>query len=599
MKECGQLKEKLVEREKELFSLSSAAHQVNESKVPTQIKELERKVSSLKLENKNLCTRKRELEEKVKGRAKEAKQLGEENSGLRSRILELEMTSKEKEHTLSALRRKLEENESNSMSKIEDLMARTNNLQLEVDTMRTQKGELEEQVLFKSNEASVEVKGVLDQINVLQQELHSLTSQKSEPESSVEKVTEEISHFLIQIENLKKKLESKTMDLQRMLEEKVGLERQVKDLELEAGSLRSKQSELEEQMRSKNYEADQLREEKEGLHVRIYQLEKSLKERIDELSALQMKFENFGNDSSSQIKALVAELDSLRGEKTQLELKIEREKQGLMERLTWMEKQNIELTSKTTEHQTTMKGQEAIINKLNDEHKQVRDRYLESMLNLQIAERKIEETAEEFRKKFEDSLRILSRRIRVAEQLHVENKDVYRKTKETYEKQQTDLKERVATSAIAVKKMKEISLTANDILTGLDVVALKFEECSGNFLNRISKTSCEVLFAKDWVRRKNNAIKHVQEDVDFLLSQLDTKEAEILGLREKVWKLENTVRELKKMVKEKEEGMLGMKEEKREAIRQLCVWIDYHRSRSDYLKKILSDMIAVRSQRTP
>ncbi|GMQ06407.1 hypothetical protein CsSME_00051019 [Camellia sinensis var. sinensis] len=543
MKECGQLKEKLVEREKELFSLSSAAHQVNESKVPTQIKELERKVSSLKLENKNLCTRKRELEEKVKGRAKEAKQLGEENSGLRSRILELEMTSKEKEHTLSALRRKLEENESNSMSKIEDLMARTNNLQLEVDTMRTQKGELEEQVLFKSNEASVEVKGVLDQINVLQQELHSLTSQKSESESSVEKVTQEISHFLIQIENLKKKLESKTMDLQRMLEEKVGLERQVKDLELEAGSLRSKQSELEEQMRSKNYEADQLREEKEGLYVRIYQLEKSLKERIDELSALQM--------------------------------------------------------NKTTEHQTTMKGQEAIINKLNDEHKQVRDRYLESMLNLQIAERKIEETAEEFRKKFEDSLRILSRRIRVAEQLHVENKDVYRKTKETYEKQQTDLKERVATSAIAVKKMKEISLTANDILTGLDVVALKFEECSGNFLNRISKTSCEVLFAKDWVRRKNNAIKHVQEDVDCLLSQLDTKEAEILGLREKVWKLENTVRELKKMVKEKEEGMLGMKEEKREAIRQLCVWIDYHRSRSDYLKKILSDMIAVRSQRTP
>ncbi|KAI7987799.1 COP1-interactive protein 1 [Camellia lanceoleosa] len=599
MKECGQLKEKLVEREKELFSLSRAAHQVNESKVPTQIKELEREVSTLKLENKNLCTRKKELEEKVKGRAKEAKQLGEENSGLQSRILELEMTSKEKEHTLSALRRKLEENESNSMSKIEDLMARTNNLQLEVDTLRTQKGELEEQVLFKSNEASVEVNGVMDQINVLQQELHSLTSQKSESESSVEKVTQEISHFLIQIENLKKKLESKTMDLQRMLEEKAGLERQVKNLELEAGSLRSKKSELEEQMRSKNYEADQLSEEKEGLHVRIYQLEKSLKERIDELSALQMKFENFGNDSSSQIKALVAELESLRGEKTQLELKIEREKQGLMERLTWMEKQNIELTSKTVEHQTTMKGQEAIINKLNDEHKQVRDRYLESMLNLQIAERKIEETAEEFRKKFEDSLRILSRRIRVAEQLHVENKDVYRKTKETYEKQQTDLKERVATSAIAVKKMKEISLTANDILTGLDAVALKFEECSGNFLNRISKTSCEVLFVKDWVRRKNNAIKHVQEDVDCLLSQLDTKEAEILGLREKVWKLENTVRELKKMVKEKEEGMLGMKEEKREAIRQLCVWIDYHRSRSDYLKKILSDMIAVRSQRTP
>ena len=44
--------------------------------------------------------------------------------------------------------------------------------------------------------------------------------------------------------------------------------------------------------------------------------------------------------------------------------------------------------------------------------------------------------------------------------------------------------------------------------------------------------------------------------------------------------------------------MLGMGEEKREAIRQLCVWIDYHRSRSDYLKKILSETTVVRSQRT-
>ena len=145
--------------------------------------------------------------------------------------------------------------------------------------------------------------------------------------------------------------------------------------------------------------------------------------------------------------------------------------------------------------------------------------------------------------------------------------------------------------------MKEISLTAN-MLFGLDAVALKFEQCSGNFLNRISKASCEVLFAKNWVQRKNKTIKHVQEDVECLLVQLGTKEAEVLGLREKVWRLENKVRELEKMVKEEEEGMLGMEEEKREAIRQLCVWIDYHHSRSDYLKKILLEITAVRSQRT-
>ena len=74
--------------------------------------------------------------------------------------------------------------------------------------MWSKKGELEEQVVFKSNEASAQVKGFMDQVNVLQQELHSLSSQKSESETSLEKVTQEISDFLILIENLKEKLES-------------------------------------------------------------------------------------------------------------------------------------------------------------------------------------------------------------------------------------------------------------------------------------------------------------------------------------------------------------------------------------------------------
>ncbi|KAL6986371.1 hypothetical protein U1Q18_019739 [Sarracenia purpurea var. burkii] len=645
IKECTQLKEKLVEREKDLLSLTRA-HQVHGSKVPTQIKELEREVSSLKFERKNLCTQKGELEGQIEGRAMEAKQLGEENSRLRSRILELERSSnekqdalsaqlrkleknesyltskiedliarandlqlvvdtlqtqkgkleqelvfksseasaqatenirlrsqnlelerssKEKEDTLSALQRKLEENETNLTSKIEDLTRRANDLQLEVDSLRDRKGELEQEVAFESNRASDQVKDVMEQVNVLQQELHSLSSQKSESETTVEKLTQEISDFLTQIQNLKENLESKTMDLQKMMEENGGLESQVYDLELEVGHLRSQKGELEEQMRSKNHRADRLSAQNEELHVQISQLEK---------------------DSSTQIKAVGAELNnlqqdlnSLKTEKSQLEL------------------QNTELISKIAEHQTNLKYQEDVINKLNEENKQMKAQHVESKLNLQIAERKIEETAEEFCKKFEDSLRILSRRIRVAEQLHVENKDVSRKTREKYERENMELKERVTNTEIAVQRMKDISLTGNDFLIGLDTAALKFEECGGNFLNRISKASCEVLFAKDWVRRKNNAIKHVQEDVDCLLAQLDGKEAEVLGLREKVWKLENKARELEKVVKEKEEGMLGMGEEKREAIRQLCVWIDYHRSRSDYLKKVLSEMTVVRSLR--
>lgn len=176
----------------------------------------------------------------------------------------------------------------------------------------------------------------------------------------------------------------------------------------------------------------------------------------------------------------------------------------------------------------------------------------------------------------------------MAEQMHLENKEWYQKTRDSYEKENNDLKEKNARLQVGVRGIKDITLTANDTLASLDTVALKFEECTGHFFNRMSKVSCELKFVKDWVMRKNKAIVHVQDDLDCLLEQLDVKEAEILVYREKVWRSDNKVRELEKMIKEKDDSTLALKEEKREAIRQLCIWIDYHRSRSVYYQKSLS-----------
>ncbi|XP_052171616.1 COP1-interactive protein 1-like [Diospyros lotus] len=535
----------------------------------SKIQELETLVENLRIETEQTETRNQELliectqlrekfveretaPHKTFSSSSQAKNLlGEENLGLEAHIIELERALKEKED------------------------------------------EREQQLMLENDEAAVHAKGVVDQLNVLRHELESLSSQKkdSSEASSLEKAIQEIANLITEMENFKDKLEGKRLDLPSTVdEEKEGLERLVSELEVEMGSLRSQKSELEEQMRRKDEEANRLRLDKEGLHVRISELEESKMERVDELE--NGSSSSFLGAAEDDVKNLQKQLRSLQSKKSQLELQIEREKRESLESLSRVEKQNMELRGKIAQLQRSVEGQEDVISKLREEHKQVRVAYMESKSNLQNAEKKIEETAEEFCKKLEDSLRILSRRIKVAEQLHLENKDVYRKTREKYEQEQKELRERAAATGVAAKRMKEASLAANDILTGLDAVALKFEECSGNFLNRISKASCEVLFAKDWVKRKNNTVKHVQEDMDCVLGQVDGKEAEILGLREMVWKSKNQVRELEKMVKEKEEGILGLGEEKREAIRQLCVWIDYHRSRSDYLKKMVLEMTA-------
>lgn len=55
-----------------------------------------------------------------------------------------------------------------------------------------------------------------------------------------------------------------------------------------------------------------------------------------------------------------------------------------------------------------------------------------------------------------------------------------------------------------------------------------------------------------------------------------------------VSQLERMVVNLEQQVKQKEDTFLGVSEEKREAIRQLCILVDYHRSRYDHLREAIS-----------
>ncbi|PIN16783.1 hypothetical protein CDL12_10563 [Handroanthus impetiginosus] len=464
------LKDKLTSSSevKKTMSLDSEFSEIN------QAKDLEGKVASLKLEISTLCSQKNDLEEQLKLKFDEAVQMKEKMSMMETQIMELEVESRENDCRFDIRRKEYKDNEKKYLSRISELVAQANEMEIEISSLKHQKGKVDELFERETTQLSSQVESLMEQLVLIEKE-------------------------------------------------KRGLKVEVNDLEREIDTLRSKNNYLEEEVNKISQEA---------FHE---------KERVFEL-----------------------------------QVELEKEKQESYLREYHLKKKNNEL--------------EEVISKLRDENEQAQSRLSYSRSNFQIVERKVDEMAEEFREHFEDKYRILSRRIRVAEQLQVENKEWYRKTKEAYEEQYKELQERAAKTVVELKHVKDLTLTANDVLTSLDSVALKFEEYTANFLNRISKASCELKFAKHWATRKNKALLHVKDDLDCLLRQLDDKEAEILVFREKVWKSENKIRELEKMLKEKEDGMLGLKEEKREAIRQLCVWIDYHRSRSDYYKKMLSEM---------
>lgn len=508
---------------------------------------------------------------------------------------------------------RIDEDESEDMreklDKMKDLEGQVSSLKLEILILCSEKRQLQEQVELKSDEtghmkeiisrleaqilemeaSSKEKEGrfyslrkqsedneqqllsriseLMAQSNDLQNELVHVNRQKAELEVKLEKKSEEASECLLQVEVLRDEL---TLNEQRVSEENEGLKGKVNGLESEIYYLTSKKSALEEQMAEINHKAFQSNLEKEKLLKEVLALRTALSEKGNELSKEQKKSAASHKIMSMKIKSSEDEVEALQKERNSLHLELEalqKEKKQLQ----------VELEKEREESSFNKSQAEKI-----------------SGTNFQIVDRKVEEMAEEFRKQFEDKYRILSRRIRVAEQLQVENKEWYRKTKESYEQQSKELKERAERTEAGLKYVKDMTLTANDVLISLDSVALRFEESAANFLNRISKASCELKFAKHRAMRKNKALLHVRDDLECILRQLDDKEAEILMFREKVWKSENKVRELEKMIKERDDGMIVLKEEKREAIRQLCVWIDYHRSRSDYYNKMLSEMNAGR-----
>lgn len=414
----------------------------------------------------------------------------------------------------------------------------------------------------------------VEDTTILKDKLTSSSEVKDIRLGSQEKTKEleaEVGRLKVEIEalgSLKSGLESRVLEL----------EDECKEKECEVKALNVEKWELEERLSLHNQE----------LQGKISQLQTSLSEGAKEASSQEKMYKATENELIKKAKNLEIKVEALQNELEELKTDKKRsgeEKQDLLQIKSKMERKNTELTDKIGDQQKTLLELGDAMNKLKSENEKAK--FLDSKPNVQLMERKIDEMAEELRKQFEDKCRILSRRIRVAEQLHVENKEWYRRSKEVHEQEKKEMQETIV-------NIKDISVVASEMVIALDSMVLKMEECNANFLNRISKASCELKFAREWAGRKNKAVAHVKEDLEGLLSQLDEKEGEILVYREKVWRWENKMREMEKVMKKKEDGMVALQEEKREAIRQLCVWIDYHRSRCDYYMKMLFDINARR-----
>ncbi|KAF4353163.1 hypothetical protein F8388_014631 [Cannabis sativa] len=434
-------------------------------------------------------------------------------------------------------------------------------------------------------------------------------------------------------DNLRSECEANLTKLQKIeveLDEKDrGISEQIKSNEELRLELDNKEGENSLLMRK-------IKENEESFELKI----EEMRAQIDCLSSQKGELEEIlvceREKGVAQVKELVKqinfmknEVESIRGEVLDKMVKIESLNEELLARKVLVEKKMVE----------DQKGQDDQVNESEQEKKQLD--YLkskkeelefqqevkehsksnnksmkglalnnkENKQNPQIVAKKMEDLAEKFRDGFENKFRLLSRRILITEQLNTENKESYMKMKEKYEKENKALEEKIAAyengqrnSNINIKEKEIITTLVECAMSNLESIVRNFEDKNENFLVHISKVSSEVKFASGEMRR----LKH---NVDSLVKKLDGKEEEEVLLRDKVWNLEakvskeggeklNLMQEIdqlekkvgkyEKKIREKEERLLCLGDEKREAIRQLCMLVEYHQTRFDHLKQLLS-----------
>ncbi|GAB2302183.1 hypothetical protein Dimus_036200 [Dionaea muscipula] len=648
--ESSQLKEKLAEGEQERLSFQEM-HEAYVSGAAAQAKVFDEQANGLKLELESLDFQRREAEELLENKAREGKHLVEEVANLHTHVSELEGTVKQKEDQISVLLTKLEYNEIASESRLEALTTKVSNLTEELDALRLQKSELEENIRRGSSEASAQIDDLLHRINELQEESKAIGEKNVEIQLELERKSLEIVEYLAQIECLNGKIISSGVDQERIIQERENLALKVNDLGLEVESVNNQKSGLEEQIKKSMDEAVQSKLEITGLQSRILELEKLVMEKEGESSAFQRKLEEGEKEASSNIMTLSTEISKLREEleamqivRSQLETEMERGKQEYSNN----QSKNIQLENENAEIRSRVSEQEAAFIKLNQEYKQLEVQLQETEVNLQATEMTTKAMAEELsmgmekqnqivvelEKTVEDlkfelemavkkssadevQLALSNQKLRVTEQLLDEKEQSHRAAKAKFQEEHKMLEEKVTSMSRDIADIneayhgmiKDISRKVNDSVAELGSIIEKFEEKYEVFANSIVKVSEEIQMTKKWVTVRASDNEQLTEEVNHLAQQLHSSREEGQLLKEKMEKLltvanrglgeenkalltelsqqKKAVEDLEAAARDKDELLSRLVEEKREAIRQLCMWIDYHMVRYNELKGVL------------
>ncbi|XVF10455.1 hypothetical protein REPUB_Repub07fG0184300 [Reevesia pubescens] len=589
--EVDRLKEENLTRKQELESVRGevSCMQLQLESAEQQVSELSHSLNATVEENKSLNLKLSEASNELKQAQGTIQQLMAQMSRSNEEL-------GEKERELLTLKELHEVHGNQSSAQIKELEAQVTSLELELESLRETNRDMEVQIENKASEAKQ-----LGEQNI------GLQSQISELEMMSEKREEELLSLTKKFEDNEKESLSRAENLTV----------QINNLLVDMESLRTQNAQLEEHIVFKGDESSS-----------------QVKSLMDRINTLQQELE-MAADLKQMVEDLHRDLEAKRNEKNDFINQITDHQRMLKEQEDAFNKLSEEYKQLGTSFQDSkaiIEVKERKMQEMAGEHNknvQSKDQIIADLeQNIEELKRDLEMKGDEFStlvenmRTIEVKLRLSNQKLRVTEQLLNEKEESFRKAEAKFLEEQRMLEERItklsgiiaANNEAYSRMITDISENVNSTLTGFEAVIQNFEEGYRNYMHCVEETSKELRIAKHWVEETKSEkkqlmnktislteqMKHqidqesmLKERVEKLQIKVNKEEGEKENLLQAMKHLEKKVELLETALKEKDQGILDLGEEKREAIRQLCLWIDYHRSRCDDLMEILSKTVRV------
>ncbi|PKA55908.1 hypothetical protein AXF42_Ash014580 [Apostasia shenzhenica] len=575
--------------------VSALVSEINDGRViierlESENSEFQLKVSNLTLELQAVRRQLTDANGTLMAAEEERISLNSENSLLSSKLQEAEFNAERLQTQLQ----ELNENNFILLNKIKGAEKTTAYLESERDGLIANNAQLE----IKVKELMTEQEKRYVQLNKLEILIHSAEEEKTNFISEISTLTRKLEHAEVQIKKEKgerdllsqentvlqknqQELSYKWIDHEKGLEDALTEMQHLKDtMEL---ALKEASHEFQLIVDEFKRDIDDMFMEKNDLVQRI----KTLSVISSENEASMRQMEDYLRGKFSDHEALLKKYEELLFEHKQLETKLDTAEKKLEEMGN-----KEEIIQKLD---TICTNQIKEIGMLDERYKGLLEKLSFTEIGVTDAEKEIE--------RLEVLLRLSNQKLKVTETECKEKEENYKRLIAGLDKQVLALS---GSSSILNKECRQIKLGLDSVMKSLNNELQELEstakENTKNIINQLAECQLELQNVKMKVGSDSHIRKTLENEKHELESRLQYNEEifsklkdeasfdrEKLVEREKRLQiLEARLTESDKKLREKEKEVLEKDEEKREAIRQLCLQIEYHWDNCNHLLKCLS-----------